>query len=152
MSSHVFHEIYLHFNWHVKDDRPTLTPDVEEVVHRLLMERCRRTKGVYFHEVGGTPTHIHLAVNIEPFVTISDLVRDLKGGSAHDANDELRQKLLVWQRGYGVVSFGMMNLPWVRDYIRNQKSHHARRGTKDRLERYVDYDEGPLDYGVEKPG
>jgi len=135
MASHVFHEIYLHFNWHVKEDRPTLTPEIEPVVHRLITERCRKTKGVYVHGIGGTETHVHLAVNIEPYVTISELVKDLKGGSSHDTNTELGKKLLYWQRGYGVVSFGKNNLDWVLDYIGRQKEHHARGRVHDRLER-----------------
>lgn len=142
MASHVFHEIYLHFNWHTKDDQPILTGNVEELVHRLITERCRKTKGVYFHGIGGTETHIHLAVNIEPFVTISDLVQDLKGGSSHDANQQLSETLLYWQRGYGVVSFGQKNLPWVLDYIANQKEHHAKGRAQERLERHTDFDEG----------
>jgi hypothetical protein len=36
-------------------------------VHDFLRDRRRRTKGVYFHAIGGTETHIHLAVNIEPW-------------------------------------------------------------------------------------
>lgn len=66
MASHVFHEIYLHLNWHMKDDRPTLTPEIEPLAYRVVQERCRAIKGVYFHGIGGTPTHIHLAINIEP--------------------------------------------------------------------------------------
>jgi putative transposase len=135
MSSHVFHEIYLHFNWHVKDNRPTLNSHIEPVAYRFINERCRKTKGVYLHGIGGTETHIHLALNIEPFVTISELVKELKGGSSHDTNTELRQKALYWQRGYGVVSFGKNNLPWVLDYIARQKGHHARGAIHDRLER-----------------
>ena len=49
-------------------------------------------------------------MNIEPPVTISEMVKELKGGSSHDANSQLQQKLLYWQRGYGVVSFGKSNL------------------------------------------
>ena len=26
MSSHVFHEIFLHLNWHTKDNSPLITP------------------------------------------------------------------------------------------------------------------------------
>jgi putative transposase len=141
MSSHVFHEIYLHFNWHVKDDRPTLRPDIELLVHRLIKDRCRRTKGVYFHGIGGTETHIHLAINIEPHVTISELVKDLKGGSSHDLNAELGRKELYWQRGYGVVSFGRNNLEWVLRYIANQKEHHAKGRAQDRLERITAYED-----------
>ncbi len=44
-------------------------------------------------------------------------------------------KALEWQAGYGVVSFGTGDLPWVRDYVRNQREHHARGKVEDRLER-----------------
>jgi REP element-mobilizing transposase RayT len=135
MSGHVYHEIYLHFNWHVKDDHPVLTAELEPIVHRFITDRCRQTKGVYFHGIGGTTTHIHLAVNIEPHVTISELVKALKGGSAHDTNQHAGSRVLQWQRGYGVVSFGQKNLPFVLRYIASQKEHHAQGRTEDRLER-----------------
>ena len=38
MSAHVFHEIYLHLNWHVKDDQRILTPDVEPLAHRFITD------------------------------------------------------------------------------------------------------------------
>jgi putative transposase len=96
---------------------------------------CVETKGVYLHRVNGTPTHVHLAVNIEPFVTISDLAPDLKGGCSYDLNKQHGQKVLEWQRGFGVVSFGNLNLPWVVEYIDRQKEHHAAGCTVERLER-----------------
>jgi len=77
ISSHVYHEIFLHFNWHTKDDSPILVPAVEE----------------------------------------------------------LGAETLGWQRGYGVVSFGKRNLPWVLEYIAHQKEHHAGSKVVDRLER-----------------
>ncbi|MFN0054520.1 MAG: IS200/IS605 family transposase [Planctomycetales bacterium] len=125
MSSHVYHEIFLHFNWHTKDDSPILIPTVEPVVHKLLRDRCQKAKGVYLHGIGGTETHVHLAIAIEPHVIISELVKDLKGGSSHDTNQALGAGTLGWQRGYGVVSFGKRNLPWVLEYIAHQKEHHA---------------------------
>ena len=141
MSSHVFHEIYLHINWHVKDDRPTLTRDIELMTHRFIKQRCSKAKGVYFHGIGGTATHIHLAINIEPHVTISELIQNLKGGSAHDLNSQLRRKELHWQRGYGVISFGKSNLVWVLQYVANQQEHHANGQARDRLERITDYED-----------
>lgn len=106
MSSHVYHEIYLHFNWHTKADLPLLTGDLEQFAHRELQEKCRRIKGAYLHGIGGTDTHVHLALSIEPFVTISDLVQELKGASSFEVNRRMNRKALEWQRGYGVVSFG----------------------------------------------
>ncbi len=134
MSAHVFHEIYLHLTWHTKGSRPLITPELEPQIFDLLRTRCAQTKGVYLHEINGTPTHVHLAINIEPYVTISELVGQLKGSSSFELNKTQRAKALEWQRGFGVVSFGMQNLPWVVDYIRNQKQHHAAGTALDRLE------------------
>jgi len=142
MSSHVFHEIYLHINWHTKGDRPLLSAALEPEVHQRLRDRIRKTKGVYFHAVGGTATHIHLAVNIEPFVTISDLVGELKGACSREVNKARRRKALEWQRGFGVVSFGKRQLGWVKKYIANQKEHHAKGTAQDRLERVTRDDDG----------
>jgi hypothetical protein len=56
--------------------------------------------------------------------------------SAHYVNHEVcNRKVLAWQTGYGVVSFGTKDLPWVVAYVRNQKSHHAAETTHERLER-----------------
>jgi putative transposase len=146
MSSHVFHEIYLHINWHTKGDSPLLIPTLEPVVHDILTERCRKTDGVYFHAIGGTETHIHLAINIEPQVCISDLVGNLKGGCSFDVNQQKRFKALEWQRGFGVVSFGKKQLPWVKEYIAHQKEHHATGTTHLRLEKVTNDDDGsPID-------
>ena len=65
------------------------------------------------------------------------IIGQLKGSSAHEVNRKLGlgRKLLEWQAGYGVVSFGTKDLEWVRAYIRNQKQHHAKGHVHDRLER-----------------
>jgi len=134
MSSHVYHEIFLHFNWHTKGDLPLLTGDLEALAHAELEAKCRRIKGAYLQGLGGTDTHVHLAVSIEPFVTISDLVQELKGASSFEVNKRTNRKVLEWQRGYGVVSFGKSHLDWVLDYIRRQREPHANGRVHARLE------------------
>ena len=147
MSSHVFHELYLHINWHTKSDHPTLRGEVEEFAYRFLREKAERIKGAHLHALGGTDTHVHLALEIEPFVKISDLVQELKGASSHEVNRRKGHKALQWQRGYGVVSFGLKNLPWILDYIEHQREHHAASQVHRRLETF-DSDETP----AKKPG
>jgi putative transposase len=104
-------------------------------------------KGVYLHEIGGTDDHVHLALSIEPFVTISDMVGELKGASSFEVNKRLARKALEWQRGYGVVSFGRAHLDWVAQYIQNQRSHHDGGAIEVRLEAHDD-EESP----EHKPG
>jgi len=135
MSHHVFHDICLHVVWHTKNDQPLLNEDVQERVHQFVRRRCARTKGVFLHGIGGTETHVHLALAVEPFVGISDVIGDLKGASSREINRQKSFKALYWQRGFGVVSFGRKNLPFVLGYIANQKEHHAKGTTHVRLER-----------------
>jgi putative transposase len=154
MSSHVFHEIYLHLNWHTKDDHPILQGSIEELTHKLLADKARAVKGVLLHALNGTDTHVHLAVQIEPFVLVSDLVQELKGASAHEVNKRQGHKALEWQRGYGAVSFGRKNLPWIIDYIDHQREHHAAGRVYARLESCEPDDREPTGSGPapEKPG
>ena len=144
MSRNYYSEINLHFVWHTKNSLPLLTPAVEPLTHRLLRKRIVDTSGVFVHQIGGTETHVHLAVTIPPTLTISEWIGQLKGGTSHDVNQQIgkRQKVLEWQTGYGVVSFGTGDLDWVKRYIRDQREHHGRGSVHERLERITQRDDG----------
>ncbi len=136
MPRNVYSEINLHLTWHTKDSAPTLTDSIETRCHQFLAHHCLNTAGVFVHGVGGTENHVHLAVSIPPTLTISEWIGRLKGASSHYVNHEIcNRKVLEWQDGYGVVSFGTKDLPWVLEYIRNQKQHHASKRVFERLER-----------------
>jgi len=136
MSRNYYCEINLHIVWHTKNSAPLLTPEIERLAHRGLRKRIVDTPGAFVHEIGGVADHVHLAVSIPPTLVISDFIGRLKGGTSHEVNQQLgRGKILQWQAGYGVVSFGTKALPWVVEYVRNQPAHHDRQTTHDRLER-----------------
>jgi putative transposase len=72
------------------------------------------------HAIGGTDDHIHLAVSAPPTLLVSDGLGELKAASAYYINHRVaNRKLLAWQTGYGVVSFGTRAVPWVVRYIEN---------------------------------
>jgi putative transposase len=140
MSRDCYCEINLHITWHTKNSSPTLTPSVEKVAHDSIRDRVLRTPGAIFHEVNGTETHVHLVVSIPPTLLISEYIGQLKGGSSYAVNQMFpaREERFAWQIGYGVVSFGTRELEWVIRYVQNQKEHHAKNTTHDRLERTTD--------------
>ncbi len=147
MPRNAYAEINLHITWHTKDNAPVLVDLVEDRLHRYLKHRALQTEGVIVHEIGGTPDHIHLAVSIPPTVGISDWIGKLKGASAHYINHEIcNRKVLGWQTGYGVVSFGTKDLPWVVAYIQDQKSHHAADTVHDRLERITQIEDEDMQW------
>ena len=135
MPKNVYSEINLHMVWHTKNNDPVLVDSIERRLHKHLEHETRKTKGVFFHAVNGTENHVHLVASIPPSLLISEWIGKLKGGSSFYINHEIaNRKLLDWQEGYGVVSFGTKDLKWVIDYVKNQKKHHAENTTIARLE------------------
>jgi REP element-mobilizing transposase RayT len=70
-----------------------------------------------------------LCISIVQTITISEFIGQLKGYSAHEINHKFGGKLLEWQTGYGVVSFGTGDLQWVKGYILNQRERHQTGGS-----------------------
>ena len=153
MSLRAYSEINLHITWHVKDNNPVLTDMVESQAHRYLRGQAVNSRGVFFHGVGGTDDHVHVVVSVSPAVPISDWIGKLKGGCSHFINHEITNRtVLEWQSGYGVVCFGTKDLPWVLEYVRNQRRHHAEGKTFERLERTEPPEQPPEDPPGQGPG
>jgi putative transposase len=132
----IYSEIHLHITWHTKDNASVITGSIETQLHSFLRNRVLQSPGVLLHAIGGTDDHLHLAVSAPPTLLVSDWVGELKGASAYYINHRVaNRKLLAWQTGYGVVSFGTLAVPWVVRYIENQRRHHAAGTTSGRLER-----------------
>jgi putative transposase len=136
MPRNVYHEINLHIVWRTKNNTPVFVDHVEHQCHQYILRRARQEAGVFVHAIGGTADHVHLAVSVPPTLLVSEWIGRLKGASAHYINHEIcNRKILEWQTGYGVVSFGSRDAAWVVNYIRNQKEHHSSNTAHDRLER-----------------
>jgi putative transposase len=63
--------------------------------------------------------------------------RQVKGAASHTLNTAFPDKTLLfrWQEGYGVLTFGEKNLPFVQSYIEHQKQHHIQGTIYHQLER-----------------
>lgn len=130
MSNRSYAEINLHITWHTKDNIPFITPTLEPDLWAFIKNRVVTQENVYFHAIGGMPDHIHIASSFYPPFEIDRWIGDMKGASSHEFG-----KAIQWQSGYGVVSFGTKDLPWVIEYIHKQKEHHRLGAVYERLER-----------------
>ncbi len=97
--------------------------------------------------VNGMPDHIHILIGLNPVVSISDTVRDIKRSSSLFINEKnwLSRKF-GWQEGYGAFSYGKSQLDDIYRYIKNQEQHHLKRTFKqeyeDLLKKFeIEYDE-----------
>src|ERR1041384_8834025 len=111
MPKNVYSEINLHMIWHTKNHEPVLRAHIENRVHQYLQHQALKTKGAFFHAVGGTDDHIHFVASIPPSLLISEWIGKLKGGSSFHINHEIaNRKLLDWQTGSRTVSFATKDL------------------------------------------
>ena len=137
MSNNVYSEIHLHVAWHVKLGA-AVDPAFEAKLYGFIRDYAARMQGVIVHAVNGVHDHIHLAVTVPPTLNLSEWLGRLKGASAYYVNEQLTNRgTFGWQAGYGVVSFGTKDLPWVVAYVERQKEHHAAGKIHDRLEPVV---------------
>ena len=136
MPRNVYWELYYHIVWRTKDSMPLLTPRVQPLAYTAITHRAIQTPEAIVHAIGGIEDHIHLAVSLPPTTELAKWIGELKGATAHAINHgPCGPGTLAWQTGYGIVSFGKRDLPWVLNYIKNQREHHASGAAEDRLER-----------------
>ena len=133
MNSYI--EIYLHLVWGTWNRYDWILPEFEralwgELRSEVLKHDCRLLA------LGGTSNHVHLLVQFHSTLTVAQLLKDVKGPSSLWVNDQIRPDFqFKWQGAYGAFSVGRAEVPRIKNYIKNQKKHHAEGTTIDEYER-----------------
>jgi putative transposase len=136
---------YYHIVWTTKNRLPLIRSGLEEKIFGYLIKQVAKMDS-YVYAIGGTEDHVHVLIAIHPKHAVSDIVKQMKGASAHFMNKVISPNdHFEWQRGYGCLSLGMKQIPTAEAYIQNQKNHHAEGTTNNWLERSSGLDEGPKD-------
>ena len=82
--------------------------------------------------INGVKDHVHCFIGIKPVISISELMRTVKGKSSKYINDNnLTPVKFEWQEGYGVFSYHQSQIDSVYKYIQNQESYHKTNSFKD---------------------
>jgi REP element-mobilizing transposase RayT len=97
--------------------------------------------------INGVSDHVHIFLGMNPSVSISDTVWELKRGSSLYINSKnwLHNKF-NWQEGYGSFSYSKSHIENVYKYILNQEEHHKKKKFREEyiefLKKYeIEYDE-----------
>ena len=76
--------------------------------------------------IGGMPDHVHLLVRLHPTVAVADLVKLVKGASSHLMTHQITPgEFFKWQGAYGAFTLSKQAVPATKEYIEQQKAHHA---------------------------
>ena len=128
--------LFYHLVWATKNRLPLIVPEDEEKLHAYLRQKAGELECRVF-AVNGWQDHVHLVMSIPAKLSVSEVVKRLKGASSHEFLD------LYWQRGFGALSVSERNLGAAMEYVNRQKEHHAQQTAFPKLERCDDeLDEG----------
>lgn len=137
--------VYIHFVWSTKNREPFLkTLEIREKMWRHIIENSRK-KGIFIDFINGHIDHCHCLISIGAEQTISKIMQLIKGESSFWFNKQnLISENFQWQEEFFAVSVSQSQLNIVRNYIKNQETHHQKKTFQD------EYDEFITKFGFEK--
>jgi len=138
----IYQELFYHMVWATKLRTPLIKPAVEKDLHTYISRKVEELRGTVI-AVDGTDDHVHLLATIPPAIAVAEFIMKVKGSSSHFMTHSKHISEFQWQKGYGVISLSRKAVSFVRDYIRNQKKHHAEGTVIARLERMEERSEVP---------
>ena len=144
--ANTYTQLFVHIIFSTKSREKLLSSSFREELFKYISEIINQ-KDQKSLAVNGTNDHVHIFVGIQPTITISDLVRDIK----HSSTNFIKERRFIkhkfnWQKGYGAFTYSKSQVNGVIKYIMAQKEHHKEKSFEDEylefLKRFeVRYDE-----------
>jgi REP-associated tyrosine transposase len=120
-------QTFYHLVWGTKNRLLLIDEERDRMIQQSIRATCLKQDAFVF-AIGTMPDHVHLAVSIPPTLSVAEFMRLMKGASSHlvnRASARSTHETFAWQAEYGVFTFGERSLNEVRDYVMNQRKHHA---------------------------
>ncbi|MGV3598591.1 MAG: IS200/IS605 family transposase [Bacteroidota bacterium] len=119
--------IWVHLVWSTKKREPLVCDKLRPLLLKKV-EEVAELKGYDIVEVNSMPDHVHVLLRLNPSQNISDVVKHIKGITAHWINQQqLTPTNFEWQEGYGAFSVSSFMVRKVIAYIQNQQKYHTER-------------------------
>lgn len=124
-TSHTTYSCLYHIVWITKYRKKVLADDVGLRCREIIRQICNQEKVEIVRGAIGAD-HVHILLNVPPYIAISRIVQHLKGETSRKLQMEfpiLRKQFWgqhFWQIGYFVSTTGAVTEATVREYIAKQ--------------------------------
>lgn len=134
-----FQVCFYHVVWATRNREPSIAAEIERIVFMAIQNKSDQLHSP-IHALNAVEDHVHVAVSISLSVSVANWVKQVKGVSAFEVNTTYPDlpSRFAWQKGYGILTFGAKQLPFVKQYIERQKEHHRSQTIETYLERTED--------------
>jgi putative transposase len=120
---HSFSNLLFHVVMRTKH-RERLIFEPEEHALETYMKKKAHELDAWLEEFGAWHDHAHVLLRIRPSICLSDVYGQLKGFSSWSLRQKWPDKVFGWADGVYSVTVDPANCQRLRDYIRNQRTHH----------------------------
>ena len=119
-----YHKLFYHLVWATYDRLPLIKAEYESRLYSGIRLKVKELKGQVI-AVNGLDDHVHVLLRLGPTLSISEILKGIKGSSSHLMNHEImRDETFKWQGYYGAFSVSPTSLDKVKEYVDNQKQRH----------------------------
>ena len=119
-------QMYVHFVFAVKNREAALTKEIRGRVFEYISGIITSLK----HKpiiINGVADHVHILIGMNPVVSVSNTVHDIKRSSSLLINEKkLIRHRFSWQEGYGAFTYSRSQLNGIYHYILDQEKHHEK--------------------------
>jgi putative transposase len=131
-----FSSVWIHLIWATKNRESVLHAGLRFKLYDAI-RTIAEGKGYHLDFINGVEDHLHCLISLAPKFSISEVAKQIKGASSRWVNENsLMEGLFEWQDGYAAISVSPSNIQKVRNYIRNQESHHQTLSFHEELEKF----------------
>jgi len=137
--------MYIHLVFAVRNRENVLSKEIRPRVYEYIggILTGLKHKPIF---INGVSDHIHILFGLNPAISVSDTVHDIKRSSSLFINEKkLVQGRFSWQEGYGAFTISKSEIVNASRYIENQETHHCVESFRDEYtdilrKNEIDYD------------
>ncbi len=126
--THKFANVLVHVVFSTKERR-NLVPEQLQTKLRRYIDGIGANCRISVLAVGGMPNHVHILIALPSDISVAKAVQTFKANSSRWIGEHGIK--FAWQEGYGAFSVSASNRDSVKDYIKHQQEHHAKRSFED---------------------
>ncbi|MEO6039832.1 MAG: IS200/IS605 family transposase [Saprospiraceae bacterium] len=117
--------IWVHAVWATKRREPLMKNKNKRIDLFKHIKAYAKEKKIYLDFINGEADHVHCLISVACDQNIAQIMKLLKGESAHFANEQqLFGVDFDWADDYYAASVSQSKVEAVRTYIKNQEEHH----------------------------
>ncbi len=130
-------KIWIHAIIGVKYRESVISNAIEQTVYDFLRREFVKCK-CPLDRINGTTDHLHVLFLLNPDLTIRQAMKQVKGASSHSINgSKIFNNKFAWQVGIGAFSISESQVPIIRKYIDNQKTHHKKMTFEEEYRKFI---------------